>query len=58
MTGILELDEGENEILLEGISISIKLAMKNKKNQEGQDIWHTIPGEHYHLLYVFKKETR
>jgi len=54
-TGILRWDEIDNEIQLEPINISIELAIKNKKNNEDQDIRDTVPQEYHHLLDVFEK---
>jgi len=42
-TGILRWDEIEDEILLEAINISTELAIKNKKNNEDQDVRDTVP---------------
>jgi len=57
-TGILRWDEIDNEIQLEAINISTELAIKNKKNNEDQDIRDTVPQEYHHLLDVFKKEKK
>jgi len=54
-TGILRLDEVDNEIQLKAINISTELAIKNKKNYEDQDLRDTVPQECYHLLDVFEK---
>jgi len=54
-TGILRLDEVDNEIQLEAINISTELLMKNKKNNENQDVRNTVPREYHHLLNVFEK---
>jgi len=54
-TGILRWDEIENEIQLEAINISTELAIKNKKNNEDQDVRDTVPREYHHLLDVFEK---
>jgi len=54
-TGILRWDEIEDEIQLEGINISTELAIKNKKNNEDQDVRDTVPREYHHLLDVFEK---
>jgi len=54
-TGILRWDEIDNEIQLEGINISTELAIRNKKNNEDQDIRDTVPQEYYHLVDVFEK---
>jgi len=54
-TGILRWDEIDNEIQLEAINISTELAIKNKKNNEDQDIRDTVPQEYHHLLDVFEK---
>jgi len=54
-TGILRWDEVDNEIQLEAIHISTELAIKNKKNNEDQDIRDTVPKEYHHLLDVFEK---
>jgi len=40
---------------LEAINISTELAIKNKKNNENQDIRDTVPKEYHHLLGVFEK---
>jgi len=53
--GILKWDEVHNEIQLEAINISTELAIKNKKNNEDQDIRDTVPQEYHHLLDVFEK---
>jgi len=57
-TGILRWDEVENEIQLEAINISTELAIKNKKNNEDQDVRDTVPQEYYHLLDVFEKQKK
>jgi len=54
-TGILRWDEVDNEIQLEAINISTELAIKNKKNNEAQDVRDTVPQEYHHLLDVFEK---
>jgi len=54
-TGILGWDEVDNEIQLEAINISTELAIKNKKNNEDQDVRDTVPQEYHHLLDVFEK---
>jgi len=54
-TGILRWDEIDNEIQLEAINISTELAIKNKKNNEDQDVRDTVPREYHHLLDVFEK---
>jgi len=54
-TGILRWDEVDNEIQLEAINISTELAIKNKKNNEDQDVRDTVPEEYHHLLDVFEK---
>jgi len=53
-TGILRWDAIDNEIQLEAINISTELAIKNKKNNEDQDIRYTLPQEYHHLLDVFQ----
>jgi len=40
---------------LEAINISTELAIKNKKNNEDQDVRDTVPREYHHLLDVFEK---
>jgi len=55
-TGILRWDEVDNEIQLESINLSTELAIKNKKNNEDQDVRDTVPQEYHHLLDVFEKE--
>jgi len=57
-TGILRWDEVDNEIQLEAINISTELAIKNKKNNEDQDVRDTVPREYHHLLDVFEKVKR
>jgi len=57
-TGILRWDEVDNEIQLEAINISTELAIKNKKNNEDQDVTDTVPQEYHHLLDVFQKGKR
>jgi len=54
-TGILRWDEIDNEIQLEAINISTELPIKNKKNNEDQDVRDTVPQEYHHLLDVFEK---
>jgi len=54
-TGILRWDEIDNEIQLEAINCSTKLAIKNKKNNKDQDVRDTVPREYHHLLNVFEK---
>jgi len=54
-TGILRWDEVDKEIQLEAINISTELAIKNKKNNEDQDVRDTVPHEYHHLLDVFEK---
>ena len=54
-TGILRWDEADHEIQLEAINISTELAIKNKKNNEDQDVKDTVPQEYHHLLDVFEK---
>ena len=53
--GILRWDKIKNEIQLEAINIATKLAIKNKKNNEDQDLRDTVPREYHHLLDVFEK---
>jgi len=53
--GILRWDEIEEEIQLEAINISTELAIKNKKNNEDQDVRDTVPREYHHLLDGFEK---
>jgi len=53
-TGILRWDELEEEKQLEAINISTKLAIKNQKNSEDQDVRDTVPQEYHHLLDVFE----
>jgi len=57
-TGILRWDEIDNEIQLEAINISTELAIKNKENNEDQDIRNTVPQEYHHLLDVFEKREK
>jgi len=40
---------------LEAINISTELAIRNKKNNEDQDVRDTVPREYHHLLNVFEK---
>jgi len=54
-TGILRWDEVDNEIQLEAINISTELAIKNRRNNEDQDVTDTVPREYHHLLDVFEK---
>jgi len=54
-TGILSWDEVDNEIQLEAINISTELAIRNKKDNEDQDVRETVPREYHHLLDVFEK---
>jgi len=54
-TGILRWDQVDNEIQLEGINSSTELAIKNKKNNEDQDVRDTVPQEYHHRLDVFEK---
>jgi len=53
-TGILRWDEIEDENQLEGIDISTELAIKNKKNNDDQDVKDTVPREYHLLLDVFE----
>jgi len=55
MPGILRWDEVDNEIQQEAINISTELAIRNKKQNEDQDVRDTVPQEYYHMLDVFKK---
>jgi len=55
MTGIPRWDEVNNQIQLEAINISTKLAIKKRKNKENQDIIDTFPQEDHHLLDVLQK---
>jgi len=57
-TSILRWDEVDNQIQREAINISTELAIKNKKNNEDQDVRDTVPREYHHLLDVFEKEKR
>ena len=54
-TGILRWDEIKDEIQLEAINISTKLAIKNKENNQDQDVRDTVPQEYHHVLDVFEK---
>jgi len=54
-TGILRLDEVDNEIQLEAINISTELAIKNRRNNKDQDVRDTVPPEYHHLLDVFEQ---
>jgi len=54
-TGILSWDEIAEEIQLEAINISTELAIKNKKNNDDQDVKETGPQEYHQLVDVFKK---
>jgi len=54
-TVIIRWDEIDNEIQLEAINISTELAIKNKKNNEDQDIRDTVSQEYHYLLDVFEK---
>jgi len=45
----------DNKIQLEAINISTEPAIKNKKNNEDQDVRDTVLREYHHLLDVFKK---
>jgi len=54
-TGILRSSEIEDKIQLEAINISTELAIRNKKNNEDQDVRDTVPQEYHHLLDVFEK---
>ena len=57
-TGILRWDVVDYEIQLEAINISTEVAIKNKKNNEDQDVRETVPREYHHLLDVFEKEKK
>jgi len=57
-TGILRWDEIEDEIQLEAVNISARLAIKKKKNNEDQDVRDTVPQEYHHLLDVFEKREK
>jgi len=54
-TSILRWDEVDNEIHLEAINISTELAIKNKKNNEDQEVRDTVPQGYHHLMDVFEK---
>ena len=54
-TGIIRWDEIDNKIQLEAINISTALSIKNRKNNEEQDLKDTVPREYHHLLDVFEK---
>jgi len=54
-TGILRWDQIDNEIQLEVNNITTEVAIKNKKNNEDQDIRDTVPKEYHHLIDVFEK---
>ena len=54
-TGILRGDEIEDEIQLEAIHIRTELAIKNKNNNEDQNVRETVPREYHHQLNVFEK---
>ena len=54
-TSILGWDEVDNEIQLEAINISTEQAIKNKQNNEDQDVRDTAPREYHHRLDVFQK---
>jgi len=54
-TAILRWDEVDNAIQLEAINISTEVAIKNKKNNEDQDVRDMVPREYHHLLDVFEK---
>jgi len=54
-TGILRWDEIEDEFQLEAINISTKLAIKNKKNNEDQDVRDTVSQQYHHRLNEFEK---
>jgi len=54
-TGILRWDKVDNEIQLEAINISTELAIKNKKNNEDQEVRDTVRQEYHQLLDVFEK---
>jgi len=53
-TGMLRWDEVDNEIQLEAINISTELPVKNKKDNEDQDVRDTVPRGYHHLLDVFE----
>ena len=53
--GILRWDEVDRELQLEAINISTELAIRNKRNNEDQDVRDTVPQEYQHLLDVFEK---
>jgi len=54
-SGILRWDEIQDEIPLEAINISSELVIKNKKNNEDQDVRDTVTQQYHHLLDVFEK---
>jgi len=54
-TGILRWDEVNSEIQLEAINMTRELAIKNKQDNEDQDVKYTVLQEYYHLLDVFEK---
>jgi len=53
--GILRWDKVDTEIQLEAINISTQLAIKNKKNNEDQEVRDTVPREYHQLWDVFEK---
>jgi len=54
-TSIRRWDEIEDEIQLEAINISSELAIRNKKNNQDQDVRDKVPQEYHHLVDVFEK---
>ena len=54
-TGMQRLDEVDNEIHLEAINLRTELAIKNKRNNEDQDLRDTVPRDYHHLLDGFEK---
>jgi len=54
-TSILRWDKVDNQILWETIKISSELAIKNKKNNEDQDVRNTVAQEYHYLLDVFEE---
>ena len=54
-TRILRWDEIEDEIQFEAMNINTQLAIKNKKNNEEQDVKDTVPPEYHPLFDLFEK---
>ena len=53
--GILRWDEVDDKIQLEAVNISTEPAIRDKKDNENEDVRSTVPKEYHHLLDVIEK---